>query len=82
MENIAHVKERLLELFRKNRRIKLNIRTDGLFENPEYGDGGNEIGSQEFVYALPSTYYPVHNEDELTQALERSLFQVLLPIIT
>ena len=52
--------------------MKLNIRTEGFFEKPEYGDGGNEIGSQELVYALPSTYYPIHTEDELTQALERS----------
>ena len=29
--------------------MKLNIRTEGLFEKPEYDDGGNEIGSQEVV---------------------------------
>ena len=50
--------------------MKLNIRTEGLFENPEYDDGGTEIGSQELIYALPSTYYPIQNQDELTQALE------------
>ena len=37
--------------------MKLNIRTDALFEKPEYDDGGNEIGSQELVYALPSTRF-------------------------
>ena len=37
--------------------MKLNIRTEGLFEKPEYDDGGNEIGSQELVYALPSTRF-------------------------
>ena len=46
----------------------------------EYDDGGNEIGSQELVYALASTYYPIHNEDELTQALEDSVKQILLQI--
>ena len=49
-------------------------------KNPEYDDGGNETGSQELVYALPSTYYPIHNEDELTQALEDSVKQILLQI--
>ena len=60
--------------------MKLNIRTDGLFKKPEYDDGGNEICSQELVYALPSSYYPIHNEDELTQALEDSVKQILLQI--
>ena len=60
--------------------MKLNIRTEGLFEKPEYDDGGNEIGSQELVYALPSTYYTIHNEDELTQALEDSVKQTFLQI--
>ena len=59
--------------------MKLNIRTEGFFDTPEYDDGGNEIGSQELVYALPSTY-PIHNEDELTQALEDSVKQILLQI--
>ena len=68
LEMIAHQKPRLLEFLRANRNMKLNIRTEGLFEKPEYDDGGNEIGSQELVYALPSTYYPIHNEEELTQA--------------
>ena len=50
--------------------MKLNIRTEGLFEKPEFDDGGNELGSQELVYALPSTRFNISNEDELTQALE------------
>ena len=58
--------------------MKLNIRTEGLFEKPEYDDGGTELGSQEPIYALPSTYYPIHNQDELTQALEDSVKQILL----
>ena len=53
--------------------MKLNIRTEGLCE---YDDGGNETGSQELVYALPSTYCSLHNEDELTQALEDRVKQL------
>ena len=60
--------------------MKLNIRTEGFFEKPEYDDGGNEIGSQELVYALPSTRFNISNEDELTQALEDSVKQILLQI--
>ena len=60
--------------------MKLNIRTDALFEKPEYDDGGNEIGSQELVYALPSTRFNISTEDELTQALEDSFKQILLQL--
>ena len=56
--------------------MKLNIRTEGILEKPEYDDGGNETGSQELVYALPSTHYPIHDEDELTQTLEDSVKQI------
>ena len=80
LEMIAHQKPRLLEFLRKNRSMKLNIRTEGLFEKPEYDDGGNEIGSQELVYALPSTRFNISNEDELTQALADSVKQILLQI--
>ena len=60
--------------------MKLNIRTGALFEKPEYDDVGNEIGSQEliYIYALPSTRFNISNEDELTQALEDSIKQILL----
>ena len=77
---IAHQKSRLLEFLRKNRSMKLNIRREALFEKPEYDDGGNEIGNQELVYALPSTRFNISNEDELTQALEDSVKQILLKI--
>ena len=80
LEMIAHQKQRLLEFLEKNRNMKLNIRTEGLFEKPEYDDGGNEIGSQELVYALPSTRFNISNEDELTQTLEDSVKQILLQI--
>ena len=80
LEMIAHQQQRLLEFLKKNRNMKLNIRTEGLFEKPEYDDGGNEIRSQELVYALPSTRFNISNEDELTQALEDSVKQILLQI--
>ena len=60
--------------------MKLNIRTEALFEEPKYDDGGNEIGTEELVYALPSTRFNISNEDELTQALEDSVKQILLQI--
>ena len=80
LEMIAHQKKRLSDFLRHNRSMKLNIRTEKLFEKPEYDDGGNELGSQELAYALPSTYFPVHNQDELTQALEDSVIQIRLQI--
>ena len=80
LEIIAHQKPRLLESLRKNRSMKLNIRTETLFEKPEYDDGGDEIGSQELVYALPSTRFNISNEGDLTQAVEESVKQILLKI--
>ena len=62
--------------------MKLNIRTEGLVEKPEYDDGGNELGSQELVHALPSTRFNISNEVELTQALEDSVIQIRLQIHT
>ena len=46
----------------------------------QYNDGGNEIGSQELIYALPSTRFNISNEDELTQAIEDRAKQILLQI--
>ena len=80
LEMIAHQKQRLSDFLSNNRNMKLNIRTEGLFEKPEYDDGGNELGSQELVYALPSTRFNISNEDELTQALEDSVIQIRLQI--
>ena len=77
---IARQKQRLSYFLRNNRSMKLNIRTEGLFEKPEYDDGGNELGSQELVYVLPSTRFNISNEDELTQALEDSVIQIRLQI--
>ena len=82
LEMIAHQKQRLSESLSNNRNMKLNVRTEGLFEKPEYDDGGNELGSQELVYAVPSTRFNISNEDDLTQALEDSVKQILLQIQT
>ena len=41
LEMIAHQKQRLSDFLRNNRSMKLNIRTEGLFEKPEYDRGGN-----------------------------------------
>ena len=80
LEMIAHQKQRLSGFLRNNRSMKLNIKTEGLFEKPEYDDAGNELGSQELAYALPSTGFNISNEDELTQALEDSVIQIRLQI--
>ena len=77
---IALQKPRLLEFLRNNRNMKLNIRTEALFEKPDSDDGGNEIGSQELVHALPSTRFNISNEDELTQALEDSVKHILFQV--
>ena len=80
LEMIAHQKQRLSDVLRNNRSMQLNIRTEGLFEKPEYDDGGNGLGSRELVNALPSTRFNISNEDELTQALEDSVIQIRLQI--
>ena len=81
LEMIAHQKQRLSYVLRNNRSMKLNIRTEGLFEKPEFDNGGNELGSQELVNALPSTRFNISNEDELTLALEDSVKQTSLPVV-
>ena len=48
---IAHQKPRLLEVLRNNRSMKLNIRTEALFEKPEYNDG-------EMKLAVKNLYMP------------------------
>ena len=58
--------------------MKFNIRTEGLFEKPEYNDGGNKLGNQELIYTLPSTRFNISNGDELTQVLENNVKQILL----
>ena len=80
LEIIAHQKRRLSEFLSNNRNMKLNVRTEGLFEKPECDDGGDELGSQELVYALPSTRFNICNEDELTQALEDGVKPIFLQI--
>ena len=80
LEMIANQKPRLLEFLSKSRSMKLNIRTEGQLEKPEYGGRGNEIGSKQLLFALPTTCFDIGNEDELTQALEGSIKQILLQI--
>ena len=75
-----HQKQKLSDFLRNYKNMKFNIRTEGLFEKPEYNNGGNKLGNQEFVYTLPSTRFNISNEDELTQALENSDKQILLHI--
>ena len=43
LEIIARQKQRRSDFLRNNRSMKLNIRTEGLFETPEFDDGGNEF---------------------------------------
>ena len=74
---IVHQKSRLLEFLRNNRNIKLNIRVEGLFNRPETDEDEEE---PEVLYKLPSTRFNVHNEDDLTQAIEDSVKQILLQI--
>ena len=39
-----------------------------------------KIATSEHLYQLPATRYNIHNEDELNQALENSVQQILLKI--
>ena len=78
--NVLHQEQRQSKFLGNHRNMKLSIRTERLFEKPENDDGGNEISSHELVYVLPSTYCPIHNQDELAQTLEDSAKQIFLKI--
>ena len=71
---IQHQKSLLQDFLRNNRNMKLNIRCTGLFERP------TDDGLVEETYNLPATRFNIHNEDELTQAIEDSVKQILLQI--
>ena len=60
--------------------MKLNIRAEGLFNKPETNDEDEEPEERTVLYKLPSTRFNVHKEDDLTQALEDSVKQILLQI--
>ena len=62
--------------------MKLNLRTEAIFTNPEHLDDGDwgEFEESEILYKLPSTRFNIHNEDDLTQAIEDSVKQILLQI--
>ena len=55
LEMSARQKQRLSDSLRNNSSMKLNIKMEGLFEKPEYDDGGHELGSQELVYPYHQT---------------------------
>ena len=71
---IQHQKSLLQDFLRNNRNMKLNIRCSGLFERP------TDDGLVEEIYNLPATRFNIHNEEELTQAIEDSVKQILLQI--
>ena len=71
---IQYQKTLLLNFLRNNRNMKLNIRCEGLFTKP------TDDGVIELIYNLPSTRFNVHNEDDLTEAIEDSVKQILLQI--
>lgn len=71
---IQYQKTLLLEFLNNNRNMKLNIRCEGLFVKQ------TEERDFEILYNLPSTRFNIHNEDDLTQAIEDSVKQVLLQI--
>ena len=73
LEAITYQKQKLLNFLKNYKHMKLNIRTEGLFEKPEYNDKRNKLGNQEHIYTLPSTHFNISNEDELTQTLENSV---------
>ena len=63
--------------------MKLNIRTTAVFTKPsvaEDDDFDDDVGEQELLYNLPSTRFNIHNEDDLNQAIEDSVKQILLQI--
>ena len=68
---IQHQKSLLQDFLRNIRNKKLNIRCTGLFEQVV---DENLILSQ---YNLPATRFNIHNEEELTQAIEDSVKQIL-----
>ena len=67
---IQHQKSLLQDFLRNNRNMKLNIRCSGLFERP------TDDGLVEEIYNLPATRFNIHNEEELTQAIEDSVKQI------
>ena len=71
---IQHQKSILVDFLKKNRNMKLNIRCEALFEK-QADDEAAEI-----IYNLPATRFNVQNEDELTNAIEDSVKQILLSI--
>ena len=65
------------KFLREHKNMKLNIRAEGLFTKPS--NDGEEAPSQ-VVMNLPSTRFNIHNEDDLNNALETAVKQILLMI--
>ena len=74
---IVHQQAKLSDFLKKNRNMKLNIRAEGLFNKPEIDEDEEEPEDREVLYKLPPTRFNVHNEDDLTQAIEDSVKQIL-----
>ena len=79
---ISHQESLLLDFLKKNRNMKLNIRTEALFTKPAGVDEEEQedMRESEFIYNLPATRFNIHNEDDLNSALEDSVKQILLQI--
>ena len=63
--------------------MKLNIRSEALFSKPTVNDGEDfdgDIGESEILHNAPSTRFNIHNEDDLNEALEDSVKEILLQI--
>ena len=75
---IQHQKSLLLNFLKNNRNMKLNIRATAIFiQKREELELNIE---KEVSYNLPATRFNIHNEDELTEAIEDSVKQILLQI--
>ena len=78
---IVHQKSVLQDFLKQNRNMKLNIRTEAIFSKPElFDDGDDDLEESEILKHLPSARFNIHNDDDLTQAIEDSVKQILLQI--
>ena len=82
MSMISHQKSLLLDFLKKNRNMKLNIRTEALFTKPVDDEDGewDEMREGEFIYNLPSTRFNIQSEEDVDDALVKSVKQILLQI--
>ena len=64
------------KLLREHKNMKLNIRAEALFTKPS----DDEEATSQVIMNLPCTRFDIHNEDDLTNALETAVKQMLLMI--